>query len=178
MPNIRYDRLTEYHLHEHSLDGFVRHQVVTESWRRVDGEWQLISTPYVEDWSAEKRRELAAELRLHLRTDCAGYGAFDGDALAGFCLFSREFFGSANQYVQLEILQVSEPYRRNGIGKQLFLLTADLAREHGAKKLYISAHSSKESQAAYRKLGCILAKEINLTIVAAEPYDVPLEYIL
>ncbi len=46
----------------------------------------------------------------------------------------------------------------------------------GADKLYISAHSSKESQAAYRALGCSFAEEINEKLAAAEPFDVQLEY--
>jgi len=46
----------------------------------------------------------------------------------------------------------------------------------GAEKLYISSHSSKESQAAYRALGCTPAEEINVSRVAEEPFDVQLEY--
>ena len=39
------------------------------------------------------------------------------------------------------------------------------AKEIGAKKLYISSHSSKESQIAYRKMGCVEAEEINKEIL-------------
>ena len=46
----------------------------------------------------------------------------------------------------------------------------------GADKLYISAHSSKESQAAYRALGCTPAEEVNEGLAAAEPFDVQMEY--
>ena len=49
-------------------------------------------------------------------------------------------------------------------------------RKRGADKLYISAHSSKESQAAYRALGCTPAEEVNEGLAAAEPYDVQMEY--
>ncbi|MBR0125205.1 MAG: hypothetical protein IJM03_07650 [Treponema sp.] len=52
------------------------------------------------------------------------------------------------------------------------------AKEIGAKKLYISAHSSKESQAAYRRLGCTEAAEINQAIAENEPYDVQMEFVL
>ena len=48
----------------------------------------------------------------------------------------------------------------------------------GAEKLYISSHSSKESQAAYRALGCTPAEEINAGLAEEEPFDVQLEYIL
>ena len=73
---------------------------------------------------------------------------------------------------------MSKPYRRRGIGKELFKLACKTAKEVGAKKLYISAHSSKESQAAYRKLGCIEATEINQVIAENEPYDVQMEFVL
>ena len=46
----------------------------------------------------------------------------------------------------------------------------------GAKKLYISAHSSKESQEAYRRLGCIEAQEVNMEIAQNEPFDIQMEY--
>ena len=50
------------------------------------------------------------------------------------------------------------------------------ARELGASWLYISAHSAKESMAAYRALGCVEAEEINWTLAKKEPCDVQLEY--
>lgn len=58
--------------------------------------------------------------------------------------------------------------------------TVDIVIEmgFGADKLYISGHSSKESQAAYSALGCKHAEEINEILAEAEPFDVQLEYIL
>ena len=44
--------------------------------------------------------------------------------------------------------------------------------------LYMSAHSSMESQAAYRALGCVHAQEINAALAQAEPCDVQMEYLL
>ena len=55
-------------------------------------------------------------------------------------------------------------------------MACEEARLLGADKLYISAHSSKESQAAYRAFGCTPAEEINANLVAEEPFDVQLEY--
>ena len=48
----------------------------------------------------------------------------------------------------------------------------------GVQKLYISAHSSKESQDAYRKLGCVHAKEIIPELAELEPCDAQMEYAL
>ena len=55
-------------------------------------------------------------------------------------------------------------------------MACEEARRLGADKLYISAHSSKESQAAYRALGCTPAEEVNEGLAAAEPFDVQMEY--
>ena len=46
-------------------------------------------------------------------------------------------------------------------GDVFFYQACEEARRLGADKLYISAHSSKENQAAYKALGCVHAKEIN-----------------
>jgi len=63
-----------------------------------------------------------------------------------------------------------------GIGKRLFSLICRKAKEMGAKKLYISAHSSQETQAFYKTMGCIEAVEYNDELVAREPCDCQLEY--
>ena len=75
---------------------------------------------------------------------------------------------------------VSEDCGRCSItyGKALFYQACEEARRLGADKLYISAHSSKESQAAYKALGCVHAKEINPKLAEEEPCDVQLEYVL
>ena len=45
---IRIERLTEDNFNSHSLDNFIRHQVVTECWRNVDGNWILLPVSFVE----------------------------------------------------------------------------------------------------------------------------------
>ncbi len=64
------------------------------------------------------------------------------------------------------------------IGKKLFSIMCEEAKEKGAKKLYISAHSSEETQGFYKTLGCVEAKEYNSKLVAEEPCDCQLEYSL
>ena len=66
--------------------------------------------------------------------------------------------------------------RHQGIGRRLFSIVCEEALRLGADKLYISGHSSKESQAAYRALGCTFAEEVNESLAEAEPFDVQLEY--
>ncbi len=50
------------------------------------------------------------------------------------------------------------------------------AKQFGAKKLYISAHSAEESIAAYKKYGCVLAEEPDRAHMQKEPFDLNFEY--
>jgi N-acetylglutamate synthase-like GNAT family acetyltransferase len=63
-----------------------------------------------------------------------------------------------------------------GIGKKLFSLVCKKAKEMGAQRLYISAHSSQETQAFYKAMGCVEAMEYSDKLVAEEPCDCQLEY--
>lgn len=78
MEEIRIERLTEDHFHLHSLDSFIRHQIVKECWRKVDGQWVLLPIAFVEEWSLEKCREEAAEIIRHQHGKMVDYGAFQG----------------------------------------------------------------------------------------------------
>ena len=109
---------------------------------------------YEENWSQVQCRGIAEDVVHHINLDQTGFGAFDGERIIGFATVSHRIFGAAARYVQLVCFQISEEYRRQGIGRKLFSLVCEEARRLGAEKLYISAHSSQESQAAYRALGC------------------------
>ena len=178
MTEIRYEPLSAEQLAPDALDNYVRYQEVQEVWRCFGGEWRLIQNPYSFDWSPERRREIVQEIKHVLQAGGKAYGAFDGDALIGFSLLSMKPFGSRNHYTVLKLLQISAHHRGLGIGRRLFTMAADTAREAGFEKLYISANCSKESQAAYRRFGCVYATEIDEAQVKAEPFDVQIEYIL
>ena len=173
---IRFSRLDDHHFTGCSLDFFVRHQTVTACWRKTDGDWKLVPILYEENWSLEQCREIAENVRLHMNLDQTGFGAFIGERIVGFPTVSHHIFGATTRYAELVCFQISEEYRRQGIGRKLFSMACEEARRLGAEKLYISSHSSKESQAAYRALGCTPAEEINARLVAEEPFDVQLEY--
>ena len=173
---IHYQRLNADNFTGHSLDDFIRHQTVTECWRKIDNDWKLVPNVFEENWSQGQCREIAEDVVHHINLDQTGFGAFDGERIIGFVTVSHRIFGAAARYVQLVCFQISEEYRRRGIGRKLFSMACEEARQLGADKLYISAHSSKESQAAYRALGCTLAEEVNEGLAAAEPFDVQMEY--
>lgn len=169
--------LTHDNFHADSLDGFIRHQEVTECWRCVNGEWELLPIVFTEDWDLPRLREEAADLLRAMDEGMPVIGAFDGAQVVGYAQLG-ERLGSRGQYIELVSFHVSEPYRGQGIGRRLFGAICDEARAAGADKLYISAHSSKESQAAYRALGCVLAEEVDSIRAAKEPCDVQMEYVL
>ena len=173
---IHYQRLNADNFTGHSLDDFVRRQTVTECWRKIAGDWKLVPNVYEENWSQVQCREIAEEVAHHCNLDQTGIGAFDGKRIIGFATVSHRLFGAAARSVQLVCFQISEEYRRQGIGRKLFPMACEEARRLGADKLYISAHSSQASQAAYRALGCTPAEELNEGLAAEEPFDVQMEY--
>lgn len=172
---IEIKRLTPDHFHVDSLDCFIRHQEVTECWRNVDGAWQLLSIAFTEDWDHIRLRAEAEDIMAALRDGHAVFGALADGQVVGFARLG-ERLGSRGQYIELVSYHVSAPYREQGIGRRLFAALCDAAREIGAEKLYISAHSSRESQAAYRALGCVHAAEVDPVRAANEPCDVQMEY--
>ena len=172
----QYKRLDNQNFTGHSLDDFVRRQTVSECWRKINNNLQLVPNVYEENWSQVQCREIAEDMAHHINLDRTGFGAFDGERIIGFATVSHRVFGVTSRYVQLVCFQISAEYRRQGIGRKLFSMACEEARRLGADKLYISAHSSKESQAAYRALGCSFAEEINEELAAAEPFDVQMEY--
>ena len=175
---IRYERLNRSNFDEHSLDSFIRRQTVHETWQHTDEGLKLLPKEYVESWSVEECREIARDIMLHMEDDQSAFGAFAGEELVGFATVSHNIFGKSAKYAELVCFQVSEPYRHHGIGRQLFSLAREEAKKIGAKKLYISACSAKETQAAYKALGCTLAEEINEQLAEEEPCDIRLELAL
>ena len=74
-------------------------------------------------------------------------------------LWKGPLVGSRKQYADLTSIHVSADARGHGLGRRLFLLAEDTARQLGAEALYISAHSAVESQAFYKAMGCVEAAE-------------------
>ena len=103
------------------------------------------------------------------------YAAFYDGKLKGFVSVESEMFGGKQGYCDLSSIHISEDMRRKGIGRTLFLAAKEWAKQKGAKKLYISAHSAVESQAFYKSMGCVEAEVYNQKHVEDEPYDCQLE---
>lgn len=157
---------------------FCRRQIVTKCWRRVNGEWVIRDDPFIDDWSAEEYELLCGCLRNTISKGGFVYGAFSDGVLKGFVSVENGIFGGEHRYMDLSSIHVSEELRGRGIGSALFLAAKAWAGEHGAKKLYISAHSAVESQAFYKKLGCVEAMLYNKEHAEKEPFDCQLEAVV
>lgn len=158
------------------LDGFIRRQVVTKCLRRENGAWIAKNAPFIDDWMQKDREWIAADLKNLAGRGGLVYAAYCGGKLAGFASVSAETLGESGEYLELTNIHVTEAMRGRGIGRALFYAAAEWAKAHGAKKLYISAHSSVESQAFYRSLGCKEAEIYSTRHIEAEPFDIQMEY--
>lgn len=168
--------LKEDDLRKSLFDSFNRHQIVTECWRRENGAWVLKPIAFVEEWNRSDLEVFREGLRETIRSGGTAFGAFAAEHLIGIASLKNKFFGTDCRYLELKELHVSFEWRGRGIGRKLFHRICEAARKRGADRLYISAHSSKESQAFYRAMGCREAEEYNPVIAAAEPCDCQLEF--
>ena len=175
---ITYRRILDEELNLGLFGDFSRRQVVVDCLRQVEGKWVVKADPFIDDWSKEDYKVLTACLKNTLKTGGFVYGAFLENRLKGFVSVEAELFGGENRYLDLTSIHVSQDMRRSGIGRELFEAAKSWAREQGARKLYISAHSAVESQRFYQSMGCGEAAEYNKKHVEAEPYDCQLECVL
>lgn len=174
----RYQILDEASINRDLFAQFVRHQTVVTCWRQGADGWCQKDDPFIDDWDEGDYSVLIEDLKATVRAGGFVYGAFVDGALKGFVSVHAGLFGGAEGYMDLAHIYVSEECRRSGIGTALFEAAKRWARAQGAKKLYISAHSAVESQAFYRKMGCVEAVQADPAHVEAEPFDCQLEYVL
>lgn len=160
------------------LEPFNRYQDVKQCWRKENNDWILKDIAFIEQWDQTDKQQLVQGLQHTIQTNGVVFGAFDHHQLIGFASVESELFGSKQQYRVLTNLYVSYEMRAKGIGRKLFYLAADWAKQNGAKKLYISAHSSKETQAFYHAIGCTQAQELHPYWIEHEPCDCQLEFLL
>ena len=172
--------LTENDLSPNLLQHFNRYQEVKRCLRMENGKWEFKDIAFIEQWDSKLKEEVVnVDFVYCLKSGGFVWAVFNenNEAIAFACLLSS-FFGNENQYLQLMQLHVSYEYRGKGIGKQLFNLCSEKARNLGAKKFYISSHSSEESQYFYTNIGCVDAVEIDEKLAEREPYDRQMEFVL
>lgn len=173
---FQYRCLCEHEVDKGLFKDFIRHQVVSKCWRKENDKWVIRDDPFIDDWTEGDYDTLVCCLKNTIASGGFVYAAFYKDSLKGFVSLEPELFGGGHRYLDLSSIHISEDVRNKGIGTVLFRAASEWAKGHGADKLYISAHSAIESQAFYRKMGCVEAQLYNQEHVDKEPYDCQLEY--
>jgi GNAT superfamily N-acetyltransferase len=152
-------------------------QYIGKAWREVNGKRQLIEINYQDtDWPNGYEHHFS-NLKKTILSDGIAFGAFGTDnRLLGFATLNRNFFGEKFNYVLLDQLFISLEHRSKGIGKKLFTLCIDAAKQWNADKIYICAGSAEETIAFYFAIGCKEAVEINKALYESDPRDYQLAY--
>lgn len=176
MENIEYKELKINDINNNILNYYNRYQEVKKCYRYEDEKWIIRDVEYIEDWDKNKIECIIKGFLEIINDGGCVFGAYKNNKLIGFAALINKKFGSRNQYIQLDNMQVSFDYRRKGTGKKLFELCINKTKELGVEKIYISANTSEETQKFYLSIGCIDAEEKNKELVAKEPYDRQMEY--
>ncbi|MDF2947364.1 MAG: putative acetyltransferase [Bacillales bacterium] len=152
-------------------------QFIGRAWREVNGERKLVEINYQDpDWPNGYGYHVS-RLKETIQGKGCAIGAFDEkQTLIGLVTVNRGFFGQESKYVLLDQLFISLEYRNKGIGKNLFFLSADVAKQWNADKIYICAGSAEETIAFYFAVGCVEAAEINRQLYENDPRDFQLEF--
>ena len=154
-------------------------QYIGKAWREIDGERKLVDINYQDPDFPNGYEYHYNNLKETILNEGSAIGAFDSNSrLLGFATINREFFGEKYSYVLLDQLFITLECRSKGIGKKLFMLSADVAREWKADKIYICAGSAEETIAFYFAIGCKEVVEINKELYESDPRDYQLEFSL
>lgn len=175
MDKIQYKKLTDYEISREMFNGFIRRQVVTKCWRKEKGEWVIKDDPFIDDWDEKDYDILIGCLKNTVYKNGLVYAALCEGRIRGFVSVESAIFGGEYKYMDLTSIHVSENMRNRGIGSALFKKAKEWAKSRGAEHLYISAHSAVESQAFYKRMGCVEATIYCKKHVEEEPYDCQLE---
>jgi predicted N-acetyltransferase YhbS len=101
-------------------------------------------------------------------------GAFDGSALVGVAVVDCVQLGPARDRLQLKYLYVDRRLRGRGVGSRLFRRAQRVARDLGARELYISATPTARTVDFYLARGALLALPPDPALYALEPDDIHL----
>jgi ribosomal protein S18 acetylase RimI-like enzyme len=174
--NINYKIMDLTSLQSTNLKKFNRYQETNHVWYKDKDQFSLKADHFVEQWDDDKKTLVLQDLQECVKKGGIVVGAIIEGDLIGFANVEGGLFGNKLEYRELSYIHVSNEFRNSGIGKKLFQLCCEKAKEIGTKKLYIAAHPSEETQHFYRKMGCTFAVEINQTIFNKEPLDIQLEF--
>lgn len=120
-------------------------------------------------WSLRRCEEIATEWRATADRGGIVLGAFDGDLLVAEAVLLPHL---TNTTAQLQFLHVSRAYRTQGIAHRLVKEICRLAREAGARELYVSATPSRSAAGFYQSFGFTPTAAPHPDLFALEPEDI------
>ena len=173
---FHYKKLSVEDLQDDFQSTFNRYQETHQVLVKYQDQLIMKKDSFVDDWNHEKKSAVVHSLRYCIQAGGSVIGVYRERELIAFANVENEKFGTYSDYVELPYIHVSREVRGSGIGKKLFEICCEEAKLLGAKKLYVAAHPSVETQHFYKKMGCTLASEINPTIFNKEPLDLQMEY--
>lgn len=97
------------------------------------------------------------------------YGALDGDRAVGLAALRYDLRPGMDQ---LLYLMVSDGYRRQGIASRLVARLFDVARERGARRMYVSATPSESAVGFYLRQGFRPTEAPLPELLEEEPEDI------
>lgn len=151
---------------------------INKAWREVNGKRTLVVIDWI-DYELPNGLEWHIEhFKISLSNGGRAIGCFDDGILVGYLVLNGNLFGNTSKYILLDQLFISKDYRNKGIGKKLFELACEVAKEFKAEKIYICAGSAEDTISFYFKIGCVEATEINEELYEMDRNDYQLEYIL
>ena len=149
---------------------------IKRAWKSVNGVKRWVKLDWLDDDYPDGYDNHFNALRATFESGGFAIGAFDGEMLVGFVSINRNVFGNLSKYVLLDQMLVDNKYQGQGIGKELFRMSAEKAKEWGVDKFYICAGSSEDTLAFYKALGCVDAMEINQGLQEEDENDMQFEY--
>ena len=119
-------------------------------------------------WDAAQWQEKIAGWAQVLRWDVV-IGAFDGATLVGMASLRYRLTETVAQLVSLH---VSRSYRRHGVATLLLDELLRLARQNGARELYVSASETESAVGFYTRQGFAPTAHPDQRLYALEPEDI------
>lgn len=175
---FNYKELSLEEVQENFLSTFNRYQETQQVLVKHNDLLIMKTDSFVDDWDDDKKLSVIQSLRACIHAGGSVIGVYHQIDLIAFANVESTRFGIHNEYVELPYIHISHDLRGSGIGKKIFGICCEKAKQLGAKKLYIAAHPSIETQHFYRQMGCTLASEINAQILNKEPLDLQMERLL
>ncbi|MFL9484165.1 GNAT family N-acetyltransferase [Chitinophagaceae bacterium LWZ2-11] len=126
------------------------------------------------NWNADELREIQERYVLELTAGGMAIGAFDKELLVGFGVLGHKLIGLNADQLQVDLMYVSQQYRKQRIGTTILKMISDEAKKRGAKYLYISSTETKGTVSFYMQNGGELADIPDETLYKKEPKDIHL----